>query len=64
MAMLFLLFEQQNGIQKRGQWFGERKKVRKFKGKILFSLEKFMKTMMAPFKNQQITRVILLMNTF
>ena len=49
MAMLFLLFEQQNGIQKRGQWFGERKKVRKFKGKILFSLEKFMKTMMAPF---------------
>ena len=49
MAMLFLLFEQQNGIQKRGQWFGERKKVRKFKGNILFSLEKFMKTMMAPF---------------
>ena len=49
MAMLFLLFQQQNCIQKREQWFGERKKVWKSKEKILFSLEKFMKTMMAPF---------------
>ena len=43
MAMLFLLFQQQNCIQKREQWFGERKRVRKSKEKILFSLEKFMK---------------------
>ena len=47
MAMLFLLFQQQYCIQKREQWFCHRKRVRKSKEKILSSLEKFMKTMMA-----------------
>ena len=47
--LLFLLFQQQNCIQKREQWSGERNRVRKPKEKILFSLEKFMKTTMAPF---------------
>ena len=34
--LLFLLFQQQNCIQKREQWFGERKRVRKSKENILF----------------------------
>ena len=35
--LLFLLFQQRNCIQKREQWFGERKRVRKSKENFAFT---------------------------